>query len=126
LAGLAEGRLIIGVAWQGAEHGAPLNSQADGAYIVLQGERRWVYPARADGWLVVTDDDGIFWAPADTEQVTSTTHARVDGSLCATLRFEQTRLAASHQLAQGETVKDAVAHTHSVLRVLQAAELLGI
>lgn len=126
LSQVAEGSAIVGVAWQNADKGEPLALEEDGDAVLLRGERHWVYPARADGWLVLSDDNAIYWVPADTANVVVTPQARVDGSLCATLRFEQTHLDNSQRLAQGPAAQAAVAHAHALLRVLQAAELLGI
>lgn len=126
LSSLATGSAVIGVAWQNASGAAALTQEDSGGELSLNGERHWVYPARADGWLVLSDDDALFWVPADTANVVTTPHTRVDGSLCATLRFENVRIAGEQRLAQGASVQSAIGHAHALLRVLQAAELLGI
>jgi alkylation response protein AidB-like acyl-CoA dehydrogenase len=126
LSNVASGSAIIGVAWQGTEKAGRVTSKEEGDGYILSGERHWVYPARADGWLVISDDHAIHWVPSDTANVVATAHPRVDGSLAATLRLENTRIARSHRLANGSAAQAAVAHAQALLRVLQAAELLGI
>lgn len=126
LTDIASGKAIIGVAWQNAEEAAPFTVREESNGFILEGERHWVYPARADGWLVICDDHAIRWVPSGTANVVTTPHLRVDGSLAATLRFENTHIARTHLLAEGQTAKAAIDHAHALLRVLQAAELLGI
>src|SRR5690606_6244437 len=85
LASLASGEAIIGVAWQGNDGRPGLTVQTQGERLLLQGERHWVFPARADGWLVISDQNDVVWVPATTDGVQCKAHARVDGSLAATL-----------------------------------------
>lgn len=126
LTALAAGEAVIGVAWQGDGASSGLAVTRTGDRIVLAGDRHWVFPGRADGWLVVGTDSDVVWAPADTRGLRCTPHVRVDGSLCATLSFTQAALEPESQLAHGETAARALAGSVATLRVLQSAELLGI
>jgi Acyl-CoA dehydrogenases len=126
LASVASGETIIGVAWQGKEGSAGVSVNADGERLSLNGERQWVFPARADGWLVISNDQDVVWVPATTDGLSCETHARVDGSLAATLKFENVTVNAGSRLAQGNEATAAVKHSLSLMRVLQAAELVGV
>src|SRR5690606_13229797 len=106
LSNIASGAAVAGVAWQSDSN--HLTHNEDGDDVVLNGERQWVYPARADGWLIVSDDDAIYWLPANSGNAVVTPHVRVDGSLSATMRFENTRIARRQRLAQGSAVNAAM------------------
>lgn len=130
LAGLAAGTHIVGLAWQeshGGVEGAAMRTRAEtqGDSSALSGTKQWVYPAAADGWLVFCDD-GAYWVPSGTAGLRSETHARVDGSLAATLSLEQAMVPASNRLASAAAARQALEHAHSCARIIQAAELLGI
>lgn len=126
LAALASGQAVVGVAWQQKNGGSGLTLSREGSRLVLNGERNWVFPGRADGWLIMTDANELAWVPADTQGVRCDTHVRVDGSLGATLRFEGASIDAGALLAEGDAAEYALTHANDLLRVLQAAELLGI
>ena len=134
LAGIAQGDLIAGFAWQESPGAAnsPLETRAvaqEGA-IQLNGTKYWVYPASgADGWLVTCrlgNEDALYWLPAATNGVSVQTTPRVDGSLAATLILSGASVPAACLLAQGAAVGRAADHAHSCTRVIQASELLGI
>ena len=126
LGSLAAGEAIIGVAWQGSDCSGGLTVEAQAGRVSLQGTRQWVFPARADGWLVVSDKNDVVWVPASTDGVRCQVHTRVDGSLAATLHFDNVVVESGSCLAQGDTAAEVLQHSLALMRVLQAAELLGI
>ncbi len=128
---IAAGELIVGVAWQEFSSGKGRNSaytETDqNGELQLSCVRQWVYPARADGWLVVCEREKlILWVPAGTEGVDVVVHERVDGSLASTLTLTNVRIAAAHCIADGDVVIEAGAYANHCARVAQAAELVGI
>lgn len=128
---ISAGELIVGVAWQDAMTGAGQHagnevSDQEGVYQ-LSCVKHWVYPARADGWLVACGQrDLIIWVPADTKGIDMAIHERVDGSIAGTLTLTNVQLDASHCLADGDKSIGAWSYANHCTRVVQAAELLGI
>lgn len=135
LAGLAAGTRVVGLAWQESHGGAPTAGQiagtradAHGGSTAISGAKQWVYPAVADGWLVFCGGSaaGVHWVPAATAGLRVDTHARVDGSLAATLNLDQAMVPSGNRLADAEAAERALQHAHGCARAVQAAELLGI
>ncbi len=133
LGDIAAGRLIAGVAWQ--EQGtAAANDDWRTTAIVnaenakISGTKLWVYPGKADGWLVTCESDNhaIYWVPATTDGATATPKSRVDGSLTATLHLEDASVPAANLLGHGEAALQAIETANNNTRIVQAAELLGI
>jgi len=134
LADIAAGRRVVGLAWQESARqleyeppAAALTARPDGD--VLNGRKQWVYPAGADGWLVVCrrgQEPALCWLAADTPGLEVGMHERVDGTPAATLSFHDVALDGDALLAHGAAVEAAVAAANGQTRVAQAGELLGI
>lgn len=125
------GERIIGVAWQEdvgqqiATRGTALHT--DCVTSVLNGVKRWVYPANAHGWLVMdSTTNTVVWLSARSDGITAAVHSRVDGTMAATLEFKDVKISPKQVLARGEEAYDALSYANNVARAVQAAELLGI
>src|SRR5690625_967267 len=131
--GIASGEYVMGVAWQGGPAASddaqtPMQFQADGDAVTVSGTRQWVYPAHADGWLLVCRaQQAVYWLPADMNGLHGDVHFRLDGSAVATLTLDAVPLDRRSQLlAEGEIVADALQHAINVTRIAQSAELIGM
>lgn len=134
LADAASGEVLVGVAWQEqlgqyAVGATATRAVRDGAQWRIDGEKVFVQPAAADGWLVDAQADDatrLFWVPADCAGLHIENAARVDGGAVARLVFDGVRVAADAELAAGPAVTAALAQANDTARIAQAAELLGI
>ncbi|MGI4811862.1 MAG: acyl-CoA dehydrogenase [Janthinobacterium lividum] len=133
--GLREGSLLLGVAWAEAAGQLDLATSSatvhrDGNDWILSGCKAFVEPSNAaDGWLIqamANSEHLLFWVPANANGVSIANQRRVDGGLWGSVSFNQTRLPASHLLAQGNAVDAALAEADDGARLAQCAELLGI
>lgn len=131
---IAGGGAVIGLAWQeqpGQLHaGKPaVSAESVSGDVLLHGEKRWVYPAGADAWLVNANMGGatvLCLVPASSPELAVATRERVDGSMSVNLSFNGVRVPAENVLARGELADAAVARALENARLMQAAELLGI
>lgn len=133
LGDIAAGRLIAGVAWQEQTNAAAndewtTTATSNAGTAVISGTKLWVYPGKADGWLVTCkkDDHAIYWVPATVEGAVATPASRVDGSLTASLHLHNVSVPAANLLGQGSAAVRAIETANNNARVVQAAELLGI
>ncbi|MEI8400293.1 MAG: acyl-CoA dehydrogenase [Alcaligenaceae bacterium] len=135
---LVVGKLIAGLAWQ--EQLGQLQIEAisemqttaslEGDSVILTGVKHFVTPTDgADGWLVLArcaGEPALCWVSAQTQGVSISDHACVDGNSLSSLSFEGVRLAKEQLLFCGAQVSGVVEQANDCARVIQAAELLGV
>ncbi|MBO9353306.1 acyl-CoA dehydrogenase [Bordetella petrii] len=134
LSDLASGAAVLGLAWQDETGQArpgqsALPAEKDGADVLLTGQKQWVYPDGADGWLVAAaegDTALLCLVPAGSAGLRVEACERADGGMVLTLGFDRVRVPAENILARGEAARAAVARAIEDTRAAQAAELLGI
>ncbi|RYF31832.1 MAG: acyl-CoA dehydrogenase [Comamonadaceae bacterium] len=128
---LQTGKKISGVAWQekagdldGAQSAVTVFDEASSK---VNGRKRFVRPGTgADGWLVWAHSAGqpaIVWMEAGTHGLTVEEERGVDGSLTATLIFDN---ATASLLSAGAEAHDALRFANEAARLAQSAELAGI
>ena len=134
LAQMADGSLIVGLAWQEAlgqldPESSATTALAHGGDVVLNGRKQFVIPASgADGWMVSATQDNkekLFWVPAGTACLTLSDVQRVDGNVVCDLLFADARIPAANELAAGDAVHAAITTANDMARIAQGAELLG-
>ena len=146
---MASGKTIIAVAWQEGQHGTQLAStgtrvstKAQG--LVLNGSKRYVTPAGADGFIVSASDaktsdgktsdgktgngktSGLYYLPANTKGVERTLERRADGTFNALLKFTDAPIAADSVVATGATAQAALARAIDEATVMASVELLAV
>ncbi len=104
-------------------------ARVSGDTVVLTGTKQFVVPALCAHGYVVSARDGdrvlLCWVSASADGLATTTHARADGTFCATLRLEGVRTPASCVVAQDAAAEAAIARATDEANVMLAAELLG-
>lgn len=133
---LVAGECIAGLAWQDSlgqlECGSAslVHAVLQHKTLTLNGRKQFVTPATgADGWLVVADlnaDLSLVWLPAQTPGVTLEDLRCVDGSMMTTLCLNDVRVAASHVLSSGDSVRKIIDEANDLARIAQCAELVGL
>lgn len=136
---LADGSVIIGLAWQEQLGELDVNQLAttaepDGDTLLLNGRKRFVIPANgADGWIVSVlvggvsgDEFKLVWVPATTPGISVSDMQRVDGNVMCDIVLEQVRVPANHVLASGLIAQTALEIANDTARIAQGAELIGV
>ena len=130
---IASGRLVPALAWQeeGEELPAPgaTSLVVDGDRAKLTGRKRFVMPARGDGYLVLaqsSDGPALCWVPTGAAGVSSTLETRVDGTPCAVVRFDDVAVDAPNRVTGENLTQDAIERVAGECNLCVAAELLGI
>ena len=133
LAGIADGSLIVGTAWQqtagqtGARSGPAVT--VDGNGQAVSGSFVNVSPATgASGWLSlarVQDDDVLLWIEAGAEGVQMSDLPRVDSGSLGTLQLQACHVDEAQVLARGPQVLAAVDKANDYARIALSAQLLG-
>ncbi len=134
LRALAQGDLLIGLAWQ--EQAAQLacgqlamSAALEDGELVLRGTLDWVAPgAGADGWLVCATRDNqvaLVWVESGASGTVLHNRSRVDGTAMARLQFDAVRVPLAHQLAAGIAARRAIDEAIDIARIVQGHELLG-
>ena len=135
LEGVASGRIVAGLAWQGElgelEAGkSAAQATVQGDRVLIDGERPFVVPgAGADGWIVYASEAGIpalFWVPAGLPGIELAEERRIDGTALATIGFAGVAIPPANRLAAGDVARAAVDYANDAARIAQGAELLGI
>ena len=129
----SEGVTLLGLAWQeqvgqfDATRIATRATRMDGQWRI-DGEKIFVQPVAADGWLVSAQADGgarLLWVPAGSAGVMVEESQRIDGGTAARLTFEQVIVPLENELAVGDSTEFALAQANDIARIAQSAELLG-
>jgi alkylation response protein AidB-like acyl-CoA dehydrogenase len=98
-----------------------------GANLALHGEKTAVFGGAIADWLIASADcDGTaayFLVPADREGVIRRSYRIVDGSLACEIRFADVSVSDGDRLPLNE---DALAAVVALVRLLAAAEMLGL
>jgi alkylation response protein AidB-like acyl-CoA dehydrogenase len=127
---ISAGRLIPALAWQEANEEFPgARSATHLAGDVLEGRKRFVVPANADGYLVVAasaDGPEICWVPAGSPGVSARIERRVDGTACADVTFTNVHVGAENRIAGAGVTTEGIAAVAHQCHVCAAAELLGV
>lgn len=139
---LAQGSLLVAVAWQEDATGAAafdrhghLSEPAttcvrDGDALYLRGGKRHVRPgASADGYVVsATSADGVVlvWLPADSASLTTSNQQLADGTYAAQLVFDNVKVPSHHLLADGLQAQSALASAYDDTLLITAVELLAV
>jgi len=129
---IQSGDTVAGVAWQEsageleADNGlASIAAQGDG--FALSGQKRFVRPGSgADGWIVCAsegDERVLAWVEASAAGVRVADEFGVDGSVTATLGFDE---APARVIARGDEAQAALQAANELARIAQGAELAGI
>ena len=129
---IQSGDTVAGVAWQEsageleADNGlASVAAQGDG--FALSGQKRFVRPGSgADGWIVCAsegDERVLAWVEASAAGVRVADEFGVDGSVTATLGFDE---APARVIARGDEAQAALQAANELARIAQGAELAGI
>lgn len=133
LAGIADGSLIAGTAWQ--QHPGqvtvrpgPVVTQQDGQ-LAVSARYINVSPAGgADGWLVPVmqnDEAVLLWIEADAAGVHMSDVSRVDTGSIGTLHLQSCVVKEAQIVARGPNVLDALTQANDYARIVLSAQLLG-
>lgn len=133
LAGIADGSLVVGTAWQQT---ADQTEAHRGPAIVVDGDMQAVSarfvnvsPATgASGWLVVAseqNEDVLLWIEANAHGMQMTDLPRVDGGSLGSLQLQATRVDQTQVLARGPAVLAALNKAVDYARIAVSAQLLG-
>jgi alkylation response protein AidB-like acyl-CoA dehydrogenase len=118
LGALVEGRLVPAMA--AGEGAVTCTLSASGA--VLNGTRRFVVPAHADGYMVQSGA-GLWWVPREAAGLRIAYERRADGSQAARLTLENVWVDATACIDAGNA---AAARALDEARVLAAVEMSGM
>lgn len=133
LSELVTGDCVLGLAWQESvaemEPGkseTQLKRASDG--WLLNGKKRFVEPAGADGYLLLVEADEpvVLWLPIVSEGLQTEERRRVDGGLLVDLHAEDVLVTDEQILLRGEAATEAVSAGLDIARILQSSELIGI
>ncbi|AHG62440.1 acyl-CoA dehydrogenase [Advenella mimigardefordensis] len=133
LAGIADGSLVVGTAWQqrpGQVQAGPgaILSASEGA-LSVSGYFIGVSPATgASGWLILAreqEEDVLLWQEAGAEGVHLTDARRVDTGSMGTLQLQSCPIDQTQVLARGAQVLSAVDKANDYARIALSAQLLG-
>ena len=133
LAGIADGSLVVGTAWQqvaGQTEARPGPALAvDGNTQAVSARFVNVSPATgASGWLVLAreqNEDVLLWIEAGAEGVQMSDLPRVDGGSLGLLQLQTARVDETQVLARGSAVLAAVNKANDYARIALSAQLLG-
>ncbi|HEV7912955.1 MAG TPA: acyl-CoA dehydrogenase family protein [Albitalea sp.] len=126
----ALGRLIPALAWQEDMGGIdPLNiaTRVDGG--ALHGEKRFVVPADADGYLVsARDADGpvVYWIERDAAGLEVSIEPRADGTRAGRLRLDGVKVGGAQRVASAAVAASALQRAVDAATVMAGAELVGV
>jgi 3-oxochol-4-en-24-oyl-CoA dehydrogenase len=130
---MCAGSTLLSLVWQTAPgqceplwQAATLHRHGDG--WLLRGECV-LAEAPADGWLVAATEQGqpcLVVVPASSAGTHATAQPMADGTLTATLRLQDVRLADNAVLLRGETARTALATALDDARLVLAAQLAGV
>jgi alkylation response protein AidB-like acyl-CoA dehydrogenase len=133
---MAEGKLIVALAWQEKLAGldfktiaakATRNANAEGSGVIVGGVKRFVAPAEADGYIVTAKDGdslGLYYVAANAQGVSSTLERRADGTYATRVEFRQ--VAAEAVVATGKAANAAIARALDEATYIASAELYGV
>ncbi|MGZ8266326.1 MAG: acyl-CoA dehydrogenase [Burkholderiales bacterium] len=131
---LARGDLIAAAAWQEDLDGTE-SIEATAARVLpaprglrLSGAKRFVTPARADGYIVSATESNalaLYWVPAVTEGIAVELEMRADGTHSATVRFNEVAVEPHQCLARGARAREALSAALDEAVLVASAELLG-
>src|SRR5690606_38583354 len=133
LAGIADGSLVVGTAWQQAPgqvqaRPGPVVS-VDGAARTVSGCFTSVSPGNgASGWRVLAreqNDDVLLWIEAHAQGAQLTDWQRVDAGSMGSLRLRACPVDEAQMLARGPQVLAAVDKANDYARIALSAQLLG-
>jgi alkylation response protein AidB-like acyl-CoA dehydrogenase len=132
---LASGKSLVALAWQETAGDIEIDTITvratpfEGGYK-LEGVKRYVAGGvAADGYIVTARagiDLALFWVPRGTPSVDVTGETLADGRPTATITLKDALVPRAHQLARGETVRDAIETARDSATVVASAELLGV
>lgn len=133
---IANGDLIVGLAWQ--ERGGSLDpaavetratTQGSGS-VVLDGAKRFVTPAAgADGFIVSARDRdkiGLYYLPATANGVSITLEPRADGTFAGALHLSGAPVEPAHIVTTGTGALGTLARSIDEATVMAGAELYGV
>ena len=131
---IAGGTVIPGLAWQEWAEDIPgsactVSAPLLNGCIVLDGQRRFVLPAYADGFLltaIVGTRSALCWLPTGSPGLALGTESRIDGTVSGVLQLSSVRVT-PHHFAMSETLDcAAIGSVVDDCNLCVAAELLGI
>ncbi len=131
---MAQGRLIVSLAWQEGDTGtdlAPkLSVTKSASGLVLNGQKCFVTPASgADGFLVTASEGGrtaIYYVAAGTAGITITLDKRADGSSFGRMNFKDVVVTADAVAASTQAGDAALSRAIDEATVMASAELYAV
>lgn len=130
LPGLALGRVLAALAWQEPHGGiAPLEIATRVEAGMLRGEKRFVVPAEADGYLVTAQDvDGpaVYWVEQGAAGLQRSFELRADGSRSGRLVLDGVKVSDAQRIASPAVAGAALQRAIDIATVMAGAELLGV
>jgi alkylation response protein AidB-like acyl-CoA dehydrogenase len=132
---LATGKSLIALAWQEAAGDIEVDTIAvratpfEGGYK-LDGVKRYVAGGVAADGYIVTARAGtgfaLFWVPRGTPGVTVSGETLADGRPTATITLNDALVPRAHELARGDTARDAIETARDSATIVASAELMGV
>lgn len=130
LPGLALGRVLAALAWQEPHGGIePLEIATRVERGVLRGEKRFVVPAEADGYLVSAqgaDGPAVYWVEQGAPGLQRSFELRADGSRSGRLVLDGVKVSDAQRVASPAVAGVALQRCVDTATVMAGAELLGV
>jgi alkylation response protein AidB-like acyl-CoA dehydrogenase len=130
LPGVALGRLLPALAWQESHGGIePLDIATRVEGGVLRGEKRFVVPAQADGYLVSAqgaDGPAVYWVDQGAAGLQRSFELRADGTRSARLVLDGVKVSDAQRVASPAVAAAALQRAVDTATVMAGAELVGV
>ena len=130
LPGIASGEILPALAWQEAEGGIDplaIATRAEGG--ALNGGKRFVFPADADGYLVSARSGNgaeVYWVDNGTAGLSVEYEPRADGTRCGRISLKNVKVIDAQLAASGKTAAAALQRAVDEATIMAGAELLGV